>query len=151
MAMKKKKKSITGKVTGILAINVTAVAFLGFTYLNIKHLSDTESGKDTSMEQTAQQIEKAGIQAELVCMVNDAYMGRKQIPVPVEDKVYYGCCQMCVGKLQNNKKIRFAKDPLTGEMVDKSEAFIDIKPGSDSEVLYFKSKENFTQYSQAAL
>lgn len=148
---KNKKKNFTGKVTGILAITVAAASFIGFIYLNIKQLNDAESGKDTNIKQTAQQVEKAGIQAELVCMVNDAYMGRKQIPVPVEDKLYYGCCQMCVGKLQNNKEIRFAKDPLTGEMVDKSEALIDIKPGSDSEVLYFKSKENFTQYSQAAL
>lgn len=30
----------------------------------------------------------------LVCMVNDAYMGKEQIEVPFEGKMYYGCCNM---------------------------------------------------------
>lgn len=146
-----KKKSITRKATAILAIIALAASFVGFTYLNNRHLNDAEPEKDTNIKQTAQQVEKEGIQPELVCMVNDAYMGKKQIPVPVGDKVYYGCCQMCVGKLQNNKEVKFAQDPVTGEMVDKSEAFIVLKPSSDSEVLYFKSKENFSRYAQTAL
>ena len=28
---------------------------------------------------------------ETVCMVNDAYMGKKQIEVPHDGKTYYGC------------------------------------------------------------
>src|SRR5690606_17886247 len=33
---------------------------------------------------------------DMVCMVNDEYMGKKQIPVVVGATTYYGCCDMCV-------------------------------------------------------
>lgn len=148
---KKKKKSITGKVTTLLAVTVFAASFIGFTYLNFKHLNEAVSHNDTTIKQIVQINKKEGVQPELVCMVNDDYMGKKQIPVPVGDKIYYGCCHDCVSKLQNIKEYRFAQDPVTGEMVDKTEAFIALKPGSESEVLYFKSKENFSKYSQPAL
>ena len=44
---------------------------------------------------------------DLVCMVNDTYMGEKQIPVPVGEKVYYGCCEMCKDKLRNEQNSIF--------------------------------------------
>ena len=37
--------------------------------------------------------------ANLVCMVNDRYMGVEQIPVQVEGRTYYGCCEMCKTRL----------------------------------------------------
>src|SRR5687768_563470 len=35
-----------------------------------------------------------------VCMVNNQYMGRPQIPTTVAGKTYYGCCPMCKGRLE---------------------------------------------------
>jgi hypothetical protein len=83
---------------------------------------------------------------ELVCMVNDAYMGIKQFPVPVGDKIYYGCCENCVDKLQNSDQYRYGIDPLTKERVDKVEAYIVRQSAKDYSVFYFKSKENFDKY-----
>jgi hypothetical protein len=84
---------------------------------------------------------------ELVCMVNNAYMGKKQVPVPFEDKLYYGCCQMCVKTIQNERSVRIAFDPLTKKEVDKSAAFITLNPAiRDGSVLYFESEENFKKY-----
>lgn len=82
-----------------------------------------------------------------VCMVTDKYMGSEQIPVSVEGKAYYGCCAGCASKLKENQNnVRFSKDPLTGEEVDKATAYIvHITDGSNN-VFYFKSKKTYQQY-----
>ena len=43
-----------------------------------------------------------------VCMVNDMYMGRPQIPVQVEGRTYFGCCPDCKMKLENMPATRTA-------------------------------------------
>ena len=77
---------------------------------------------------------------EKVCMVNDRYMVVKQLPVEVNGITYYGCCENCVAKIQNNiGDVRFAKDPTTGEKVDKASAII-VQNKKDGVVYYFKTK-----------
>lgn len=99
--------------------------------------------------ETTQQDYQVGSQVpnELVCMVNDAYMGKPQIPVPVNGKTYYGCCQMCVGTLNKNESARTAKDPFSGKSVDKTEAYI-VLVKEEGEVAYFESKENYLKYKK---
>lgn len=84
---------------------------------------------------------------KLVCMVNNAYMGKPQIPVPVNGKTYYGCCQMCVGTLTNDKTARTGIDPFSKKPVDKTEAYI-VLMKAEGEVAYFESKENFLNYKK---
>jgi len=72
-----------------------------------------------------------------VCMVNDAVMGKPQIPIVVGGKTYYGCCKNCVSKLNGDPAIRAAEDPFSGKTVDKSGAF--ILEGPDGVALYFES------------
>jgi Archaeal TRASH domain len=79
-------------------------------------------------------------------MVNDAFMGRKQFPVPVGNKIYYGCCENCVDKLQKSDKYRYGIDPLTKEKVDKVDAYIVRQSDKNYAVFYFKSKENYEKY-----
>lgn len=81
-----------------------------------------------------------------VCMVNDAYMGIEQIPVPVSGKTYYGCCDMCVDKLNTIDKARIAIDPYSGNPIDKSEAFI-VLSNSKGSVTYFESESNYKAYT----
>ena len=76
-------------------------------------------------------------------MINDAYMGKEQMPVPVGDKVYYGCCDGCVDKLTNIEETRYASDPLTGQKVDKADVFIVLKPNAGRTVWYFTSEEHY--------
>ena len=83
--------------------------------------------------------------SSLVCIVNDQFMGRPQIPVPVEGRTYYGCCDNCKAKLANDKTARTGTDPITGEPVDKSTAVIGQEPSG--KVLYFASEANFKKYS----
>ncbi len=81
-----------------------------------------------------------------VCMMNDQYMGSEQTPVPVGEKTYYGCCKSCAANLERNAAMRSAKDPYSGEQVDKVGAFIVLKPGTAKDVLYFKSEENYKNW-----
>lgn len=86
---------------------------------------------------------------EQVCMVNDAYMGKLQIPVPVNGKSYYGCCQMCVKTLNDNDEARTGIDPFSKQRVDKTEAFI-VLMGMDGKVAYFESEENFLKFREVS-
>ncbi len=86
------------------------------------------------------------LSTELVCMVNDAFMGRKQYPVPVGDKIYYGCCEMCVSKLQDSDQYRYGIDPLTNEKVDKVEAYIVLASEKTGAVYYFANEENYKKF-----
>lgn len=87
------------------------------------------------------------VESKKVCMVNDKFMGIDQIPVIADKKTYYGCCQNCVDKIQSNQNnVRFAKDPLTGERVDKADAYIVMLTDGSNKALYFKSEKNYQKY-----
>jgi hypothetical protein len=79
-----------------------------------------------------------------VCMVNDHYMGKPQIPVVVGEKTYFGCCAMCKQKLETDPSARSANDPVTGHPVDKALAVI----GRDAtgHVRYFESEGTLARY-----
>ena len=80
-------------------------------------------------------------------MVNNQFMGRPQIPIAVDGKTYYGCCEMCKGRLGNDPSTRTATDPLTQKPVDKAAAV--IAKGPDGAVAYFESEQNFIEYTRA--
>lgn len=85
------------------------------------------------------------VETSYVCMVNNAVMAKPQIPVKVENKTYYGCCEMCAGTLKKDRKARFAIDPVSGKEVDKAKAVIGAKP--NGEVLYFESEATFQKFT----
>lgn len=78
-------------------------------------------------------------------MVNNHYMGKPQIPVVVEGKTYFGCCEMCKSRLAQDPESRAANDPVSGARVDKAAAVI----GKDAAgtVFYFENQSNFEQYA----
>jgi YHS domain-containing protein len=82
--------------------------------------------------------------ANLVCMVNDRYMGVEQIPVQVEGRTYYGCCEMCKTRLAQDRDVRQAVDPVSGKTVDKAMAVIGRR--ADGTVLYFESATTLAKY-----
>jgi YHS domain-containing protein len=79
-----------------------------------------------------------------VCMVNDQFMGKPQIPVEVEGRTYFGCCAMCKDKLTKQPESRTAQDPVTGEPVDKAKAI--IVQDSDGRVKYFASEDTLRRF-----
>lgn len=82
---------------------------------------------------------------DLVCMVNNSYMGKPQMPIVVNGKTYYGCCQMCVGTLNEKESARTGIDPFSNKPVDKTEAYI-VLMKEEGEVAYFESKENYLKF-----
>lgn len=88
----------------------------------------------------------AYIDPKMVCMVNNMYMGIDQIPVIVQSKTYYGCCDQCVYDLHNNETVRYAVDPYSKVSVDKSNAFITTNPAKKGAILYFESEQNARKY-----
>lgn len=79
-----------------------------------------------------------------VCMVNNQFMGKAQIPVEIAGKTYYGCCAMCKGRLESDVTARTATDPVTGATVDKATAVV----GRDATgaVHYFANATNLARY-----
>lgn len=88
------------------------------------------------------------VETKKVCMVNDAVFAKDQIPVEVEGKTYYGCCEMCKARLAQDAAIRSSVDPVTGATVDKATAV----PAAlaDGSVLYFESDETLVRYNEQA-
>jgi YHS domain-containing protein len=79
-----------------------------------------------------------------VCMVNNQFIGKPQIPIAVAGRTYYGCCAMCKDRLGNDPSSRTAQDPVTGEKVDKSTAV--IIQDSTGKVMYFASEDTLRRY-----
>ncbi len=79
-----------------------------------------------------------------VCMANDQFMGRAQIPIEVQGRTYYGCCPMCKDRLANQPELRTATDPVTNEPVDKATAV--IAQNAAGKVLYFTSEDTLLRY-----
>jgi YHS domain-containing protein len=84
------------------------------------------------------------VEPKTVCMVNEQAMGKDQIPVEVDGKTYYGCCEMCKKALADNADKRVAADPVTGKQVDKAKAVIAAQ--EDGRVWYFESDETLEKY-----
>lgn len=85
---------------------------------------------------------------ENVCMVTNMLFKKKQIPVSLEGKTYYGCCENCKETLATDSKARTAIDPVSGKSVDKSKAVIAAR--EDDSVVYFENKKNFEAYLKSA-
>jgi YHS domain-containing protein len=82
-----------------------------------------------------------------VCMVNDQYMGRTQIPVSVQGQTYFGCCKMCKERLEQDGRLRTGVDPVSGRPVDKASAVIGMQASGD--VLYFENESSLKKYNGA--
>lgn len=96
------------------------------------------------LAQAAETLQR--VEAKKVCMVNNQLFGKDQIPVEVQGKTYYGCCEMCKERLAKDAAARTGVDPVTGKPVDKATAVIAAL--EDGSVLYFESEKTFEQYSK---
>lgn len=90
------------------------------------------------------------VPSDLVCMVNNDYMGTEQLIVEVDGKTYYGCCEMCQERLPVDESVRVAIDPVSQNQVDKAEAIIAVT-GGRGEVSYFESEDTYQKYVQTML
>lgn len=83
------------------------------------------------------------VEHSMICMVQDR-VSMRNISVEIEGNTYYGCCPNCVGKLMLTRAIRYARDMVTGKVVDKSKAFVAAR--EDGSVVYFESEKTALEY-----
>lgn len=121
-----KKRSWSGLVAAVVVVLVVGG---GRLYL---------SGQDAAALQR--------VPADHVCMVNDKYFADPQIPVPVGTKTYFGCCEMCEGRLASDVGVRTATDPVSGNAVDKADAVIGAL--ASGKVFYFESEQTLAEYQE---
>ncbi len=128
--MKKFLKSNILKVSALIGVIAVVLTLQSYSVAGTRAKNQTE----VKRAETSQ-----------VCMVNDTFMNKPQIPVSVEGKTYYGCCEGCVSRLKGDRSVRFSTDPVTGREVDKAAAYITTQP--DGTVLYFESMETAKKYA----
>lgn len=125
----------------VFVISLWAVTFL-------TACSGNESQTENISHSTSSQSEfKIGdiVPQDQVCMVNNAFMGKKQIEVPYNGKTYYGCCAMCEERIPQDKNARIAIDPVSNKNIDKADALIAIS-GINGEVIYFENNTNYKTF-----
>lgn len=98
--------------------------------------------------QTDKKSKLTKVESSKVCMVNEHYMAKEQIPVVVDGKTYYGCCEMCKKALATDATKRVAVDPVSKKEVDKAVAVI----GADANgnVFYFENASNLDKFTVEA-
>lgn len=127
------------------------IGFLSLLTLLCTACGQAGSNKDEATQHHSQADHEHHIQigelvpSDEVCMVNDAYMGKKQFDVKFEDKIYYGCCEMCKERIPKDATVRVAVDPYSQKQVDKAVAVIAVT-GNNGKVSYFENKDNYTNY-----
>ena len=111
---------------------VVALAALGLAFAQ----NDRKDGATTTVLKR--------VETKKVCMINNQVFEKDQIPIEVEGRTYYGCCEMCKERLAKDPASRQAVDPVSGKTVDKAKAVIGMLP--DGSVLYFESEATFAKY-----
>ncbi|WP_166922154.1 hypothetical protein [Flavobacterium poyangense] len=105
----------------------------------------TQTQQEQPIQQNTTPNKAQHVPNDEVCMVNNKHMGKKQIEVPFDGKMYYGCCNMCVERIPSDETVRNATDPLTGQKIDKASAYI-VSLNEEGNVAYFESQENFQKF-----
>lgn len=128
-------------------LSIVAIATVLFIGCNSKNAETNTTAQTTTIAKDNKPQKGDAVPNNLVCMVNDAYMGKQQIEVPFEGKIYYGCCKMCEEKIPKDETVRYATDPQTLQKVDKANAYI-ILIGDNGEVAYFENKKNYEDFKK---
>ncbi|NIP38298.1 MAG: hypothetical protein GWO07_12990 [Candidatus Dadabacteria bacterium] len=87
------------------------------------------------------------VESKYVCMITNKLFADEQIEVDIDGKKYYGCCEMCKGRLEQNIANRKAFDPVSGKEVDKATAVIGA--AANNSVYYFESEENLKSFNKS--
>ena len=85
------------------------------------------------------------VETKRVCMVTNKAFKQDQIAVDVDGKTYYGCCEMCKGRLTSEADLRTAVDPVSKKPVDKAAAV--IAADANGKVFYFENDDNLAAYN----
>lgn len=127
-----------------LSLRIFFISFLVLTFI-MSFSAFTQA--DNSNQQTSSSLTE--VDSKYVCMVTNQLFVKEQIPIEVEGKTYYGCCEMCKAKIKNNPQSREATDPVSGNKVDKAQSVIGAS--ADGSIYYFESEENLEKFNPSAV
>lgn len=131
------------KTFTVNAIRILGILLIVVSTLDLERAYAADSGQYAAEKESHAQLTQ--IDPRYVCMINNQSFNKEQIPVKVDGKTYYGCCQMCVARLKSDPGSRTAVDPVSGSDVDKATAIIGAAP--DGTVYYFESEENLKAFN----
>jgi len=120
--------------TGTLGVALLCAALSSLAAGGLSAATDAGAAKVTRVAE-----------AKKVCMVNNRVFDKDQVPVEIEGKTYYGCCEMCKQALKTKPELRSAVDPVSGKAVDKATATIGAQ--ADGTVLYFENEDNLERFA----
>jgi YHS domain-containing protein len=103
-----------------------------------------QSGMNMSAPEPSGKLTKVDDNSK-ICMVTNRAYDKPQVPVQVDGRTYYGCCEMCKGMLTKDASQRTAIDPVSKKPVDKSKAVIGV--GANGGVYYFQNEKDFETYN----
>lgn len=129
-------------------IAVTATLLISCKNEEIKPQTVVQNNQELTPKEIPTTQKDRHVPTDEVCMVNDMHMGKKQMEVPFEGKIYYGCCAMCVERIPKDESVRKATDPFTSKKIDKASAYI-ISLNEKGNVAYFESEENYKKFIRA--
>ena len=82
----------------------------------------------------------------LVCMMKDKVVSKPGVAFESNGKTYYACCENCMEKMKGDPAAHTQSiDPVSGQKVDKADAFI---YGMDGKAYYFASEANRKTFSE---
>ncbi len=121
------------------------VSMLALLTLVVPQAKSEDLEKETQVKQHEPALIR--VDSKYVCMINDQHFNKEQIPVNIEGKTYYGCCEMCKTKLKTDPKSRVAVDPVSGKKVDKALSVIGVNP--DGRVYYFENEMDLQKFKDS--
>ena len=130
----------SGNTTKII-VGIFAVAVL----VGLGSIAEDKNSKESQIVQSSNATSLKQVDSKYVCMVNNSLFPKEQIPVVVEGKTYYGCCEMCKGRLENDPRSRVAIDPVSGNKVDKAVSVIGAS--AKGNIYYFENMKNLQKFS----
>jgi YHS domain-containing protein len=145
VAMSVQRESLPNQ-NGFMRKRILIAVLLVFTLVS---LALAQAPSTMSMGQTVQPDGKLTKVEDhkKICMVANKAFAKDQIPIEIEGRTYYGCCNMCKTMLANDATQRAAIDPVSKKSVDKSLAVIGVS--SNRAVVYFENEEDLETYNAA--
>jgi len=84
------------------------------------------------------------VDKQQICMVQKYDMEAKTTPVVLDGKTYYVCCEGCKNTITKDKNERFIKDPVSGKLLNKADAF--TARASNGQVHFFENEKNMAAF-----
>lgn len=134
------------RIFAVKALTIFSFCLIAASTLLLGRVYAGDSNPSSTEKQSQSVI--SPIDSKYVCMINNQSFNKEQIPVEIEGKTYYGCCQSCEAKLKSDPSSRTAVDPVSGKEVDKAVAVTGAAP--DGTVYYFESKDNLKAFNNSS-